>query len=415
MRDRSPELLIEGPADTGKSMACLNKLLLANLNYAKNRTAMVRKTRRSLTQSTMVTWEQKVCPPGIAAWSATDQEYRFANGSVCVAGGLDDPGKLLSTEFDLVYVNEADQLTSEDWQSLRSRCTGRWGVMPYQQLLGDLNPTYPSHHLYQREAAGTLRVLLARHEDNPTVTPARLAALDSLTGWLRDRLRLGVRSAPDGMFFTEWHPSHHIVEPFPIPAHWPRWTSTDYGFAEPFCNFSYARDPSTRTIYLFREVYAPGLRAPVQAALIAKRIREERLELAVPDGKRLYSAHVGDPSMFNKRTEVGLPSIAEEYQRAGVALEPATNNRRQGWEVVRNALAWNVDKPPRLRVFRGRAPNLERTLPAMVHDPLDPEDLAHKLHSKETEDHAVDCLRYGLVFEASPPRPTATRVTHGRG
>jgi hypothetical protein len=45
----------------------------------------------------------------------------------------------------------------------------------------------------------------------------------------------------------------------------------------------------------------------------------------------------------------------------------------------------------------------------MVVDPLDGEDLADTLGSTKTEDHSVDALRYGLAYEAQPPRPTTPR------
>jgi cell division protein ZapA (FtsZ GTPase activity inhibitor) len=35
----------------------------------------------------------------------------------------------------------------------------------------------------------------------------------------------------------------------------------------------------------------------------------------------------------------------------------------------------------------------------MVHDPLDAEDLADKIKTMKTEDHAVDALRYGVMAE----------------
>jgi hypothetical protein len=41
----------------------------------------------------------------------------------------------------------------------------------------------------------------------------------------------------------------------------------------------------------------------------------------------------------------------------------------------------------------------------MVHDALDPEDLAGKVHGMRTEDDAVDALRYGLVQESQPTVP----------
>lgn len=425
MRDRSPELLIEGPADTGKSMACLNKLLLANLNYPGNRTAMVRKTRRSLTQSTMVSFEHKVLPAGAAYFHEGDQEYRFPNGSVCVAAGLDDPGKVFSTEFDFIYVNEADQLDQRDYESLRARCTGRWGVMPYTQLLLDMNPTYPTHFLYEREKVGQLRVLTARHEDNPTITPQRIAALDSLSGWLHKRLRLGLRVAPEGMYFTEWEPERHIVDGFPIPEHWTRWTATDYGYADPFCCLWFAREPQTRRIYVYRELYASGFIDEQQAPLILRRSEGERFQQPRqprPSGA-VISLAVGDPSMFNKRNEQGKPSIASVYQQKGVPLVAATNSRVSGWQVVRRAMTWKepgadgtvVEKPPRLQVFRDACPNLIRTIPMMVADPLNPEDLADAINGAKTEDHPADTLRYGLVAEATAPKTDARQVAFAGG
>ena len=113
---------------------------------------------------------------------------------------------------------------------------------------------------------------------------------------------------------------------------------------------------------------------------------------------------VGDPSMWGERREHGMGSIAEAYAANGVRLTPANNSRITGWATVRRTLAHVNDKgdeyPPRLQVFRGACPNLVRTLPAMVRDPLDGEDLADAIKGVKTEDHDVDCLRYGLMAEA---------------
>jgi len=409
---RAREVVIEGPADTGKSRACLEKLHAAATKYAGMAGAIVRKTRTSITESAQKTYERWVCPPGASRlWH--DLEYRYPNGSTLVLAGLDEPTRLLSTEFDVVYVMQAEELSVDDWELLTTRVTGRGAVMPYVQLLGDMNPTDPGFFLYQREKAGATAFLKATHADNPTMTEDRLAPLKALTGYRRRRLYLGERVAAEGMFFPEWDPTVHVCDPFPIPAHWTRWTATDYGFAEPFAHYAAAREPGTKRICLFREIYAEGKRDADQATLITARIREERETLKVPEASSLYALHVGDPSMFNKRTEANLPSIAAVYRAGGVRLEPAGNNRKSGWSVVRAALAHGPEKPPRLQVFRGRCPNLERTLPAMVHDPLDPEDLADKIGHTKTEDHAVDALRYLLVAEASPPRVGTREVQVG--
>jgi phage terminase large subunit len=411
MKYRGRECLLAGPAGTGKSRACLEKLSF--VAYHKPiRAAIVRKVRKSLTQAALVTFEKVL--PGPSGWVLDrGSGYRYSNGAIIVLAGLADPEKVKSTEFDLIYVEEATELDQLDWELLVSRL--RNGVLSYQQLIADCNPADPYHWLKQRCDRGECQLLDTHHQDNPVLFDhgtdtwtdfgtSYLHTLDTLTGYLHKRLRLGLWVAADGMFFTEWDPEVHVVAPFAIPSHWPRWTSTDYGFAAPFCTLWYARDPEgERPIYVYRERYASGLRDEEQAERIA----------ADSQGESILS-HVLDPSMFNARTEQNRPSIAQVYADGGVwPIVPGHNNRRTGWAVVRRALA-HEDGPPRLRLFQGRCPNLERTLPAMVHDPLDPEDVADKLHGTKTEDHAPDSLRYGLSVEAAPvPDETVGGVAWG--
>ena len=408
MRYRGREVLLAGPAGTGKSRACLEKLSF--VAYHKPiRAAIVRKVRKSLTQAALVTFEKKVLPTpsGVRFWTE-DQEYRYPNGAIIALAGLDDPEKIKSTEFDLIYVQEATELDELDWELLVSRL--RNGVLSYQQLLADCNPADPYHWLKQRCDRGACLLLDSQHRDNPLLYDHAssdwtdfgrnyLATLDTLTGYLHKRLRLGLWVAPDGMFFTEWNPDVHVVDPFEIPEHWPRWTCTDYGFAAPWCTLWLARDPEgERPMYVYREKYAPGLRDEEQAEMIT----------LASSGERILT-NVLDPSMFNARTEQNRPSIAQVYADHGVwPIVPGHNNRRTGWAVVRRALAHDQVEP-RLRLFRNHCPNLERTMPAMVHDPLDPEDVADKLRGTKTEDHAPDALRYGLSIEASPAEDTDVR------
>src|SRR5262245_62179573 len=147
MHDQSAEVLIAGPAGTGKSLACLYKLhLLAEL-VPGFRGLVVRKTRESLTESALVTYETKVLPPGhpvlAGAQRRLRQAYRYPNGSELITGGLDKASRVMSTEFDAVYVQEAIELSEGDWEALSSRL--RHGVLPYQQLIACTNPDAPTH------------------------------------------------------------------------------------------------------------------------------------------------------------------------------------------------------------------------------------------------------------------------------
>ena len=408
-KSKRREVVLSGPAGTGKSRAALEKLNLVCMQRPV-RAAIVRKVRSSITQSAMVTLESKVLPqPSAVRWHDTDQEYRYPNGARIVVGGLDDPAKLGSTEFDLVYVQEATELEAEDWGMLLRGL--RNNVLSYQQLLADCNPSYPDHWLKVRCESGQTQYLESSHEDNPLLYDSGdwtefgkeyIRTLDSLKGFQKQRLRYGIWCSAEGMYFQEWIPEVHVVEPFDVPKDWPRWLSVDYGYAVPFCVLWFTRDPDTRKIYVYREVYASGLRDEQQAEVILEHTGEEKVALRVLD-----------PSMFNSRAEQNRPSIAAVYANAGLTgLYPAMNNRKQGWAVMRRALAHD-EHPARFQVMRGRAPNLCREIPSLVHDPLDPEDVADIVGGRKIDDHAADACRYGLVAEAQPPGPKWGRVRWG--
>src|SRR5262245_31649383 len=81
---RAPELLLSGPAGTGKSRAILEKLHLCALKWPGMRGLIVRKTRASLSESGLVTFEEKVLPAhsGIKRASRRYRQlYKYPNGS----------------------------------------------------------------------------------------------------------------------------------------------------------------------------------------------------------------------------------------------------------------------------------------------------------------------------------------------
>lgn len=211
-----PEVLLSGPAGTGKSRACLEKMHEAAKSIDGFRGLIVRKTRESLTEAALVTYEDHVLEPGDKIAEGPQrrnrQSYRYPKtGSRIVVGGMDKPRKIMSTEFDMIYVQEATELDNQDWQALTTRL--RNNRMPYQQLIADCNPDAPTHWLYVRCQTGLTTMLNSRHEDNPRLwngsewTPegiAYLARLDSLTGTDRDRYRFGLWVQASGLVYDVW-------------------------------------------------------------------------------------------------------------------------------------------------------------------------------------------------------------------
>ncbi|MFD5631594.1 phage terminase large subunit [Streptomyces sp. NPDC127072] len=267
---RQSELFIAGPAGTGKSLAALFRLHLTALNNPDARFLIVRKTAVSLGSTTLVTYDKKVAADalarGIVKWfGGSTREapgYRYSNGSKIDVGGMDKPEKIMSAEYDLVFADEATELTVADWEAIGTRL--RNGRLSWQQQVGACNPSAPKHWIKQRCDQGAAKMLVSRHSDNPayvnsdgTYTDAGAAyfeKLDALTGVRRLRLRDGKWAAAEGLIYAEFDEAVHLVDWFKIPDAWTRWISVDFGYTNPFVMQWWAEDPDGR-LFLYREIY----------------------------------------------------------------------------------------------------------------------------------------------------------------
>src|SRR5690606_17532622 len=90
MSCRDPEVLLSGPAGTGKSRACLEKIHLMALLNPGMRGLIVRKTLASLGSTALATWREHVVPEALQTgeiefYGGSAEEppqYRYRNGSV---------------------------------------------------------------------------------------------------------------------------------------------------------------------------------------------------------------------------------------------------------------------------------------------------------------------------------------------
>jgi hypothetical protein len=76
-------------------------------------------------------------------------------------------------------------------------------------------------------------------------------------------------------------------------------------------------------------------------------------------------------------------------------LQPANNTRVNGWMKIAEMMKQN-----RFFIVKGRCRNLERTIPLMLRDEKNPEDVDTTL-----EDHAMDACRYIVNHIQVPAKP----------
>lgn len=352
---RDPECLLSGAAGTGKTVGALMKMHLACLAKPKVRALIVRKTHASLTASTLVTFREKVAKEAIEAGAVTfyggsAQEpaaFRYQNGSTIVVGGLDRASRLLSTEFDLVLVDEAIEVTDEDLDTIVSRL--RNGVLSYQQLIMCTNPGPPAHHLKKRADSGRCRIFYSKHEDNPRLYDAEtetwteygksyISRLESLTGVRYHRLRWGKWVAADGLVYDKWDEGIHLVDPFPIPDDWQRWWTIDWGFTAPFVWQDWREDPDGR-LYLVREFVKTQQIVEDHVKEIKRMVLDKKGDWRGPLPSAVICDHdATDRATFERHMEL--------------ATIPAKKGKTDGIQALQARLAEAADGKPRLMVFR---------------------------------------------------------------
>ncbi len=337
---RRREVLLCGPSNTGKSRAALEKLHYCMDRYKGARGLMLRKTMKSLRQTGMVTYEKKVLPQGwldnLIHFNTTDQQYEYPNGSIIAVAGLDDPQKVMSSEWDMIVPLEATELLEDDWQALSIRM--RWHHMPYQQMLADCNPGRANHWLKARCDRGQTLMLHSRHEDNPAVMPEDMAALDALTGVWHKRYRLGLWASAEGAVYEEWDPGIHIIDRFEIPPLWPRYWGIDWGFRHPFCWQAWAENHDG-DLFCYREIYVTG-------------------QLVEDLAHQIVRITAGDPRPVGVICDHDAEDRATFEKHSGMSTTPASKAINIGIQAVKKRL--RTDKRGRPGIYFLRDSLVER-------------------------------------------------------
>lgn len=373
------EQVIAGPAETGKTLAACWKAHILASKYPGCQGAIVRKTQKSVYGSVLQTFERVIKNAPVEPYGGEKPEkYNYANGSAIWVGGMDNPDKVLSSERDFVYVNQAEELALDDWEKLATRTTGRASVVRYPQLFGDCNPAGSKHWIRERSQTGSLRMIISRHQDNPTlfdpatgeITPQgkrTIGILSNLTGVRRKRLLEGVWATAEGAVYDMFDPSVHVCTRQDNEMQ--RWyLAMDEGYTNPAVILLIGEDGDGR-LHIAREFYKRGVLQKDVVAAAGIWAREFNIVVAAVD--QAAAGLVAD------LVDAGIP--AQGFK--GRVLDGITS--------VQGYLKIQGDNRPRLTVD-----------PVCVETINEFESYIWKPEKDEPikdNDHAMDAVRY-LIF-----------------
>ena len=410
-RSIGPEVLVEGPAGTGKSRACGEYIDKFCMDYPGVRVLIFRKTRVSLSESFLVTLEDKVWWRGHPCLlEGPTREHRshydYPNGSRIVLGGMDNPTRLFSTEYDLAYCNEATELTENEWESIHRAL--RNGKAPYQQLLGDCNPDTEFHWLNQRCNAERTKRILSRFEDNPSITEEYLERLSNLTGVRKQRLYYGRWVSAEGQIWEEWDQAKHLVDIGDLPEMKWYFGSVDWGFRAPGV-FQVWGVTGDGDMYRVEEVYRTEQQIDWWADQINKLHKKYDLVRIACDPAEPRSI-----DMLNDR--LGVMRMRETDRIA----QKADNDISAGLDQVRAYMLDTKTGRPRLFLVRGallgrdsrlveanKPTCTEEEVPSYVWAEVREGRPVRERPDPGSADHGCDAMRYAVMY--------AWRKDHGRG
>lgn len=410
---------LSGPAETGKTWGGLYRLDTEARKWENSQWVLSRKVRTTMYSTVLNTWRRIIAlRGGVTVFGGEHPSfYTYPNGARVWIVGFDNPDKILSGEFDGAYVNQAEELEEEDFETLTTRTTGRGAKTDTPMVWGDCNPGPEDHWIIRRRDAGTLTLLESYHEDNPTLHNGTtwteqgiraLEVLDSLTGVRYLRLRKGLWVGAEGQYFAQLDEHVHLLkEPTKHTAAWSLWAALDYGFHHPLAFGVFGQAPSGGIIMLGRHVqhkwYIPQHCDAMDSLLDSMGIDKRGLRIVA--GHDCWATGKDDPE-----------TIADKFARRGYILERAIISRIIGARAVGERLGNPEASVNPTLLFDPQCRPTFLALSRMVHDPRNSEDVLKVSADAEGRggDDEYDMVRYGVMAAAQAttvhrPAPVVNR------
>jgi hypothetical protein len=419
------EIFFGGARGGGKTAGVLGEWAVHASLYADKANGLM--VRRSLVELQDTIRESKAMYTPIGAtYNETGKKWMMPNGASLTFAFLEndeDAQRFQGWSLSRLYVEEVGNFPSPDpimklKAALRAknvpvgmRLTGNPGGPGHQWVKARYVDPAPSGYSIIQDDVGLERIFIpSRVQDNPALLandPTYIQRLQSsgskelVRAWLE-----GDWSVITGAYFPEFSYAEHVLPVMPVPPHWTRILAMDWGSAAPFAvlwaavsdgepltdSYGHQHWLPRDSLICYREWYGwngtPNKGCKMMAQEVGVGIKQRSTG---PTGEQeTLNDLVLDPAAF---ASDGGPSIAE---RLNLNFRRADNKRvarlgmSGGWDAVRERLrGTDISEGKPLLYFMDNCVHVIRTLPALQHDTLRPEDV-----DTTGEDHAGDATRY---------------------
>lgn len=430
-----------GARGGGKSWAVQIKSFCLALEYGGIKILIVRRTYPELVNNHIRPLRELFVTqglmPDLVKYNDKEKRFSFMNGSTisfmyCQKDA--DLDRLQGTEWDVIFLDEATQLS--EYQCKAIAATVR-GVNNFpKQVYYTCNPGGQSHGYFKRifidkrynegEHAEDYIFIQANVQDNKALmskNPEYIKQLEALPPKVREMWLYGKWDVFEGMFFEDFRTSPdpkrcaeknidlekaeregrftHVIKPLPLSVvrDMNIYRSYDFGYNKPFSCAWWGVD-GDGVIYRILELY--GCTAQPNEGLKwhpdeqFKKIAQIEREHPYLKGKTIRG--IADPAIWDESRGESIYNMAV---RNGIWFSPGDNKRIPGWMQCHYRLAFDDNGYAMMYVF-DNCKAFIRTIPTLMYSNNVPEDL-----DTNGEDHVADEWRYFCMSRPISPRTTA--------
>lgn len=400
--------LLGGAVGGGKSMALMAEAIMRSVKYDFPLTGAIFRRSFPELESTIIRGMLNMLPNWFYKYNQAQHVMTLRNGSIiefCYAESDADVIRYQSREWDWLAIDEVTHFSEYQFTYLGTRVRT---VKPINtKIFAGTNPGGRGHQFVkERWITKTCDqenynpkdydFISAGIYDNPYLmnnNPDYLENLKMLPEKERKALLEGNWDVFEGLFFSDWSTTDHVVDDFDVPESWQLIMGWDDGSREPRAVYVAAIDNDQR-VWVIWEYYMAGENLTQAAEKIRAQLKENGY------WSRIYKCVV-DPSMKRVDSQTGISSV-EVLESMGFGfkigmIELGNNSRVEGWRVMKSYLAHKPYEEPLLKVFRSCI-NIIRTVPQLIYyQPRSGASSKKEDLDTTQEDHSADALRYLLM------------------
>lgn len=364
---------LQGSARSSKTYNTLIWLIMFCLNTPNTRLSVVRKTLPALKFSVFVDFKEILMKMNLfnpKRLNKSDLVYSFANGSWIDFFSTDNEQKLRGRKRDILFVNEANELSYLEWEQLVMRTT-RLAMLDY-------NPSFSDEHwICQLNAEPKTYHFVSTYRDNPFLERKVVEEIESLKHKNENLWRiygLGQQAIVEGLIFT----NVHFVEKMPDLVK-QRYVGMDFGFTnDPTAIVEVGIVESEKRIYIDEIMY--------------------RTQMLTTDIIRVLKSEADRKKVISESAD---PRLIQEIYRAGVNIHPV--KKFQG------SIDAGITKMQEYTIFiTQRSVNVTKEFKNYVYH----KDKEGKITNTPVDafNHAIDAVRYVVLNEILGGQPKAINL-----